>query len=59
MDKVVEELTLNVINKCTHQFQKDNVTYDATMILFKEKTIYLFIIKLLGHQQEQLLLHAY
>ncbi len=23
MDKVVEELKLNVINKCSHQFKKD------------------------------------
>jgi S-adenosylmethionine decarboxylase len=32
MDKVVEELKLNVINKCSHQFKKDNLTYGATMI---------------------------
>ncbi len=24
MDKVVEELKLTVINKCSHQFKKDN-----------------------------------
>ncbi len=32
MDKVVEELKLNVINNCSHQFQKGNVPYGARMI---------------------------
>ena len=32
MDKVVEELKLNVINKCLHQFKKDNTPYGVTMI---------------------------
>ncbi len=32
MDKVVEELKLNVFNKCSHQFKKDNVPYGVTMI---------------------------
>ncbi len=32
MDKVVEELKLNVINKCSHQFKKDDLPYGATMI---------------------------
>jgi S-adenosylmethionine decarboxylase len=32
MDKVVEELKLYVINKCSHQFKKDNVPYGSTKI---------------------------
>ncbi len=32
MDKVVEELKLNLINKCSHQFKKDDLPYGATMI---------------------------
>ena len=32
MDKVVEELNLNVVGECSHQFKKDNVPYGATMI---------------------------
>ena len=32
MDKVVQELNLNVVGECSHQFKKDNVPYGATMI---------------------------
>jgi S-adenosylmethionine decarboxylase len=32
MDKVVEELNLNVVGECSHQFKKDNVPDDATMV---------------------------
>jgi S-adenosylmethionine decarboxylase proenzyme len=32
MDKVVEELNLNVVGECSHQFKKDNVPYGATMV---------------------------
>ena len=32
MDKVVEELNLNVVGERSHQFKKDNVPYGATMI---------------------------
>ena len=32
MDKVVEELKLNVVGECSHQFKKDNVPYGATMV---------------------------
>jgi S-adenosylmethionine/arginine decarboxylase-like enzyme len=32
MDKVVEELKLNVVGECSHQFQKFNSPYGATMI---------------------------
>ena len=27
MDKVVEELNLNVVGQCSHQFEKDNLPY--------------------------------
>ncbi len=36
MDKVaanvVQELNLNVVVECSHQFKKDNVPYGATMV---------------------------
>ena len=32
MDKVVQELNLNVVGECSHQFKKDNVPYGATII---------------------------
>ncbi len=32
MDKVVEELNLNVVGECSHQFKKDNVPYGVSMI---------------------------
>ena len=32
MDQVVEELKLNVVGECSHQFKKDNVPYGATMV---------------------------
>ena len=32
MDKVVQELNLNVVGECSHQFKKDNVPYGVTMI---------------------------
>ncbi len=32
MDKVVEELKLNVISKCSHRFARDNLPYGVTMI---------------------------
>ncbi len=32
MDKVVEELNLNVIGQCSHQFEKDNFPHGVTMI---------------------------
>ncbi len=32
MDEVVEELNLNVVGDCSHQFEKDNVPYGATMV---------------------------
>jgi S-adenosylmethionine decarboxylase proenzyme len=32
MDKVVQELNLNVVGECSHQFKKDNVPYGATMV---------------------------
>jgi S-adenosylmethionine/arginine decarboxylase-like enzyme len=32
MDKVVQELNLNVVGECSHQFVKDNVPYGATIV---------------------------
>ena len=32
LDKIVEELKLNVVGECSHQFQKNNYPYGATMI---------------------------
>ena len=32
MDKVVEELKLNVVGECSHQFQKNNSPYGATIV---------------------------
>ncbi len=32
MDKVVEELNLNIVVECLHQFKNDNVPYGATFI---------------------------
>jgi S-adenosylmethionine decarboxylase len=32
MDKVVEELNLNVVGQCSYQFQNDNLPYGATMV---------------------------
>jgi len=32
MDKVVEELKLNVVGECSHQFEKYNAPYGATIV---------------------------
>ena len=32
MDQVVEELNLNIVGECSHQFLKDNSAYGVTMI---------------------------
>ncbi len=32
MDKVVEELNLNVVDQCSYQLEKDNSPYSATMV---------------------------
>jgi S-adenosylmethionine/arginine decarboxylase-like enzyme len=32
MNKIVEELKLNVVGECSHQFEKFNAPYGATMI---------------------------
>ncbi len=32
MKKMIEELKLNVVGECSHQFKKDNIPYGATMI---------------------------
>ena len=38
MDKVVQELNLNVVGECSHQFKKDNVPYGATMVYLLSKS---------------------
>ena len=32
MDKLVDELKLNVVGECSHQFEKDNNPYGVTMV---------------------------
>ncbi len=32
MEKMIEELKLNVVSECSHQLKKDNIPYGATMI---------------------------
>ncbi len=32
LDKAIEELKLNVVGECSHQFKKDNALYGVTMI---------------------------
>ncbi len=32
MEKIIEELKLNVVGECSHQFKKDNIPYGDTMI---------------------------
>ena len=32
MEKMIEELKLNVVDECSYQFEKDNIPYGATMI---------------------------
>ena len=32
MEKIIEELKLNVVDECSHQFEKNNYPYGATMI---------------------------
>jgi len=32
MEKIIEELNLNVVGECSHQFEKFNGSYGATMI---------------------------
>jgi S-adenosylmethionine decarboxylase proenzyme len=32
MEKIIEELKLNVVGECLHQFKKDDVPYGVTMI---------------------------
>ncbi len=41
MDKVIDELKLNVVGECSHQFKKD---YCATMVYFFLESHLLFIL---------------
>jgi S-adenosylmethionine/arginine decarboxylase-like enzyme len=43
MDKVVEELNLNVVGQCSYQFEKDNSPYDATMVYYYHLSIHTFV----------------
>ncbi len=46
MDKVVEELNLNVIGQCSHQFEKDNFPLCVTMsYLLSESSIYSYFCR--------------
>ncbi len=44
MDKGVQELNLNVVGECSHQFVKDNVHYGATMLYLLSESHFLFIL---------------
>ena len=43
LNKIVEELKLNVVGECSHQFEKFNSPYGATMVYYYLKVIYQFI----------------
>ena len=32
MEKIIQELNLTVVQKCEHQFEKDNMPYGCTMM---------------------------
>ena len=32
MDQIIDELNLNIVGECSHQFKKDNSPYGVTMI---------------------------
>jgi hypothetical protein len=34
MEKIIEELKLNLVGECSHQFKKYNIPYGATNDLF-------------------------
>ncbi len=38
MEKIIEELKLNVVDECSHQFQKNNYPYGATMIYLSSES---------------------
>ncbi len=46
MDKVVEEVNLNVLGQCSYQFEIDNLSYGATMVYLLSKchlSIHIFV----------------
>ena len=47
MEKIKQELNLNVVQKCEHQFEKDNMPYGCTMMFLLSKSHFLFIILLM------------
>ncbi len=38
MDKFVEELNINVVGECSHQFENNDSPYGATMIVFSSES---------------------
>ncbi len=38
LDKIVKELKLNVVGECSHQFQKNNYPYGATMVYLSSES---------------------
>jgi S-adenosylmethionine/arginine decarboxylase-like enzyme len=38
MDKIVEELNITVFGECSHQFEKYDIPYGATMIFFSSQS---------------------
>ncbi len=48
MEKIIQELNLNVVQRCEYQFEKDNVPYGCTMMYLKSHlSIYLLILLLM------------
>ncbi len=47
MDEVAQELKLNVVGECSHQFEKNNEPYGATTIdlLSEKSSIYSYICR--------------
>jgi S-adenosylmethionine/arginine decarboxylase-like enzyme len=43
LDKLVELLKLNVVGECSHQFEKFNSPYGATMVYLLSESHYQFI----------------
>jgi S-adenosylmethionine/arginine decarboxylase-like enzyme len=43
MEKMIEDLKLNVLGECLHQFKKGNIPYGATMVYLLAESHYLFI----------------
>ena len=55
MGKIVQEFNLNMVQKCEHQFEKDNVPYGCTMMYLYLNHIYLFIHLLMKVKYHQIM----